>query len=94
MIELIVGNSYSQIKGLTSTQFADVRQILSYEPDQNAAFFGGFQGQSRKYMIDRKGFFPTGLLSEVTDYLISLDVAVTDARIKPVAKPGMFRIKI
>ncbi len=91
MIELVIGNSYSQIKGLNSQQFAEVRQLLSYEPDQNAAFFGGFQAQNRKYMIDKKGVFPTGLLSDVIGYFDHTSIVVKDNRIDV---PSVRRFKL
>lgn len=80
MVTLHVDNSYSQITGLTSSQFDEVRELLSYEPDQNAAFFGGFQGSRRKYLIDKKGFFPTGLLSDVIKHFKPDSLRITDIR--------------
>lgn len=81
-LELILDNSYSQLKGLTPSQYAEVRQLLSYEPDPNAAFFGGFKGSQRRYLIDRKGFFPTGLLSELELFLRIPGIKYTDLRSK------------
>lgn len=77
MLELVIDNSYSQLKGMTPEQFSQVRKLLSYEPDPSAAFFGGFKGSQRRYLIDRKGFFPTGLIS----YLGEVEIAkITDIR--------------
>jgi len=60
-IELIQGNSYSKIRGLTTQQFRALRNILSYETDPQAAYFSG-GWRRKKYLIDKTGFFPTGLL--------------------------------
>lgn len=60
-ISIILGNSYSQIKGLTSNEFSKLKKSLSYTLGEQQAFYtGGFA--HRKYLIDKKGFFPTGLL--------------------------------
>ncbi len=96
MIELIIDNSYSQITGLNSEQMAQVRQLLSYEADPNAAFFGGFQGSKRRYLIDRKGFFPTGLLLPVGKWMATIidTVAVRDIRVKPIPNSAYTRMSL
>lgn len=64
MIKIIVDNSYSKIEGLKTDQFRSLRDILSYESNLNAVYFsGGFR--KKKYLLDKKGYFPTGLLQKV-----------------------------
>lgn len=68
MVEIVIDNSYSQIKGLKSTEFAKLRKLLSYTQDPAAAYFSrGFA--RRYYLLDKKGFFPSGLISKVTGFL-------------------------
>lgn len=68
MITITIGNSYSRIAGLDKAQERKLRQALSYTPDAQAAYFsGGFS--HRKYLIDKKGNFPTGLLHRVRKLL-------------------------
>lgn len=68
MIQIEVDNSYSRITGLDTEQFSRLRRLLSYEPDPSRAFFGGFKASQRRYLIDKSGVFPTGLI-----HLLALD---------------------
>ena len=66
-VTITIDNSYSKINGLTSTQFKKLKKVLSYITDPQIAYFnGGFQ--RRKYLIDAKGSFPTGLLAKVRKF--------------------------
>lgn len=68
MIEIRVNNSFSQIVGLNTKQYSEIRKLLSYTPDPKAAYFrGGFN--YTKYLIDKKGNFPTGLLNKVINHV-------------------------
>lgn len=90
MITIEVDNSYSQIKGLTSAQFAILRKVLSYEVDKQTTYFsGGFA--ARKYLIDKKGYFPSGLLYRVKETLKAkaLPFALTDLRTRPKGCPAI-----
>lgn len=68
-MELITGNSYSRVTGLTTSQFAELRKLLSYQTDKASAYFSGGYVRT-KYLIDSKGNFPTGLLSKVENFLL------------------------
>lgn len=84
-----VGNSYSQVKQFTQEEFRGLKKILCYETDAKAAYFaGGFV--RKKYLIDSKGFFPTGLLELVTEHF---DVQLIDKRARPGAK-GLFSLRL
>lgn len=91
---MIIGNSYSQIIGLTLTDFKKLRKILSYETDPKAAYFSG--GFSRpKYLLDKRGVFPTGLLNHVTNFIPdSIKYMLKDTRIAPKSTPGMFKLDL
>lgn len=69
MVELIVNNSYSQIKGLDEKHFTALRKLLSYNPNPNSHFYSGRGLPQIRYLLDKQGFFPTGLLSRVRAYL-------------------------
>lgn len=84
-ITLNIGNSYSQIVGLTSESFGKLKKILSYDIDSQAAYFSKNQYNTRKYLIDSKGSFPTGLLELVKDFIheSAIKCSIIDLRAKP-----------
>lgn len=65
-----LGNSYSQVKGLTTEQHRKLRKVLSYTTDPKAAYFAGGWVRT-KYLIDAKGNFPSGLWYMVWEYLFT-----------------------
>lgn len=89
MVTIEIGNSYSQIKGMSASQEKDVRKALSYLPDPKAAFFSGGYNKPR-YLIDKKGFFPSGLLPMVMSVIKNANVV--DLRIRPKSTPNMFKM--
>ena len=89
MITIEIGNSYSQIKGMSASQEKEIRKALSYLPNPQAAYFsGGFNRP--KYLIDKKGYFPSGLLYLVKQTIS--DAVIVDIRVKPKSTPGMFKL--
>lgn len=78
MVKLVVGNSYSQAQGLSVEQEKALRKALSYKTSS----YGSGSFPTTRYLIDRKGFFPTGLLKLVKDTLVVGGDQV-DTRIKP-----------
>lgn len=81
MITIRVDNSFSQIIGLNTKQFSELRKLLSYNPDPTAFYRGGFS--YTKYLIDKRGVFPTGLLRRVREYLGSTPHTSVDLRKLP-----------
>lgn len=77
MVTLVIGNSYSQLVGLTPTSFKRLRKVLSYTPDAKASYFAGGFPPKVKYLIDAKGFFPTGLSSRVADWARKERISIT-----------------
>lgn len=76
IVTLAVGNSYSRIQGLTTVEFRKLKTLLSYTTDPKTAYFGsGFV--RRKYLIDAKGAFPTGLLSKLYTFLGKQNIIIT-----------------
>lgn len=94
-ITLTIGNSYSKISGLTTEQLRKLRRVLSYTTDPQAAYFSG-SWIRRKYLIDAKGNFPTGLISRVERFLDKnkLLYVLVETRIKPKPTPGMFVLNL
>lgn len=85
MIEIIYDNSYSQIKGLNTGEFCRLRKILSYKTSSSAAYYsGGFR--RTKYLLDSKGFFPSGLIHKVKEFVTELQYTIIDNRIKPLSR--------
>lgn len=91
MVTIEIGNSYSQIKGMSASQEKELRKVLSYLPNPQAAYFsGGFNRP--KYLIDKKGYFPTGLWQLVSSIITNANIV--DKRIRPRSTPGMFRLQL
>lgn len=68
MIKVSVGNSYSNISGLTPQQEKQLRNELSYTVGGSAAFFSGF-GVRKKSLLSKRGDFPSGILHRIKDFL-------------------------
>lgn len=82
MVVITLGNSYSSISGLSVEAFKELRKELSYSTDAQAAYFAG--GFARiKYLLDKRGSFPSGLLSRVTRFLRSKAIVyqIKDSRL-------------
>jgi superfamily II DNA or RNA helicase len=81
MVTLEINNSYSKLLGLNPKQEREVRELLSYTENAKSAYFG--RGYARKrYLIDKRGGFPTGLLHRLPPWAM----AVVDNRIKPISQ--------
>lgn len=85
VITIEINNSYSQIKGLNTEQYKELRELLSYESDPSTKYFSGGYSH-KKYLIDAKGFFPTGLLYKIKAFVPT--ATYLDLRIKPKRKEG------
>lgn len=94
-MELVINNSYSCIKGLKSPEFNKLRKILSYQIDEQVAYFSKNIFHTTKYLIDNKGNFPTGLITFVYDFLKdnNIKVKVTDLRKVPKSNPKTNKAK-
>lgn len=96
MVVITVDNSYSKITGLASGPFNKLRKTLSYSIDAKAAYFSNNRFNTVRYCIDKQGNFPSGLLDRVYRFLAEekLGHTSTDRRIKPISKPGMFKLRL
>lgn len=93
-MNLKINNSTSLIEGYSQEQFQQLRAILSYEEDPKAGFYSGRQFSTKKYLINKRGEFPTGLLYLVKDWAIvnKLTIKTVDTRVKP--KPFLKPLKL
>lgn len=88
-IKLTIDNSTCKLEGLDKTQFNALRELMSYKVDPQASYFAGKYGLKR-YLLDKRGFFPTGLLYMVEKYLQNTDYTVNDIRKRPGPILGRF----
>ena len=97
-IIITINNSYSQITGLDSVGFNALRKVLSYNIDSQSAYFSNNQFHTRRYLIDTKGYFPTGLIRYVYRHLDEslVKFKTNDERVKPKAlkKPRKINLKV
>lgn len=77
-----VDNSYSRITCMSAQVEKQVHELLSYTVDAQSAFFGGY-GPRKKCMMDKKGYFPTGLVDTVCLSIRSHKFQINDLRIAP-----------
>jgi superfamily II DNA or RNA helicase len=82
---LTINNSYSQIQGLNTQDMNKLRKLLSYDIAPTAAYFSKNHYNTRRYLIDNKGNFPTGLLDITKGFLAqnALKCVIKDVRVKP-----------
>jgi superfamily II DNA or RNA helicase len=94
-IRLEIGNSTSRITGLAPSQEKALKAILSYDVAPVAASFGGHRS-TKRYLLDRRGGFATGLLYLVKKFLAEnkITCTVVDTRKVPEAKEGLFTLKL
>lgn len=91
-MKLTVGNSLCKIEGYNQEQFKELRALLSYTSDPKAQFYAGFRGSNRKYLITKRGDFPTGLLFMVLEWAAGKPLELVDQRVRPKSKKGMFKL--
>lgn len=94
MIKITVGNSQCQIVGFDAKTFILLRKALSYIPTSSKSYFSGRAYNRPKYLLDKRGSFPTGLLYLVKETLRKKSIKFTtvDSRVAPV-KTERFKAK-
>lgn len=85
MITIEVGNSYSQIKGLSATQHKALAATLSYTVGDHFSTYG----PTKRTLLGRKGEFPSGLLSRVTEAIKTEPLFYDDKRKQPPLSPSV-----
>ncbi len=83
-MEIRIDNSDSKVLGMLDEDFKALRKELSYRLDPQSARFIPNPAMHVKYLIDKKGNFPTGLLHRVFKFAETIKVApkITDLRSK------------
>lgn len=76
-MEVRIDNSDSKVLNLSDEDFKLLRKELSYRLDPQAARFIPNPALHIKYLIDKKGNFPTGLLHRVMAFAKARGLAVT-----------------
>jgi superfamily II DNA or RNA helicase len=91
LIKLTINNSLSKLEGLTERQLKGLRDKMSYSPSPQASYFSGYS--AKRYLLDKRGFFPTGLLSIAEAYLknINENIVRNDLRRRPNALQSSFK---
>lgn len=94
-VSLIIDNSTCQVAGLTPKDFASLRQVLSYAIDSQAAYFSSAHN-TRRYLLGKRGEFPTGLLRQVKAHLQKQGVkyAIKDLRRVPSPSKRLFEMSL
>lgn len=80
---VVINNSYSQVQNMNTEVYNLLRKELSYLADPSAAMRGGYS--YKRYLIDAKGFFPSGLIKRVLGVLVDakVDIHVQERRLHP-----------
>ena len=94
MIELIIDNSYSIIKGLSIEQHKELHSVLSYYTAPSNSYMAKQYGVKKVSLLSKHGVFPTGLVSKVYKWLPWPGTKVIDRRVPPKSTPGMFKLKV
>lgn len=94
MITITIGNSLSKITGITAEQFKKLRELLSYIESENT-YFNPYANRP-KYLITKRGEFPTGLLYLVQGFFhqAQIQVLLQDSRIRPAPRKTPFVAEI
>lgn len=82
-MKLTIGNSLCRLEGLTVPEFKALRALLSYSEDPKKSYYGGGFKSNRRYLISKRGEFPTGLLYITKKWLSGKLYETVDTRVKP-----------
>lgn len=96
MITIEVANSISKIEGLDRQQHKKLRHILSYKLRPEVIHFSQNYFNNRKYLLDKHGYFPTGLLNHVYTFIkrSKLSAKVVERRVVPAPQQNLFKLNL
>lgn len=83
---LTIDNSFSNIGQLDPKQFASLREVLSYLDNPQASYFSNDHMGGKRYLLDKKGNFPTGCLYLVQGWIARQRLEVTTKDLRKVPK--------
>lgn len=92
MISLEIDNSVSHIKNLTREQTFELRELLSYTIPDN--YFSGRHISNKRYLLTKKGSFPTGLLYLVQRWLKKHKHVALDLRKVPGTSKWLYNVAL
>lgn len=96
MIKLFIDNSESRIEGLSVSQYAELRGLLSYSISAQQSHFS-HSFNNKRYLINKRGEFPSGLTDIVISYLRNLknlqQYHISDLRMIPIST-GLFKLSL
>ena len=93
MIKLIVDNSICRLEGLTGELEKELKELLSYSIDSQAAFFAK-NYHTKRSLLSKRGEFPTGLLYLVKRHLKKGQYELKDARKIPKPRGKLFELQL
>lgn len=95
MVAIKIDNSECQITGVDRAQVGKLRNILCYHIDAQMAHFSG-AFNTKRYLIDKHGVFPTGLLYLAEKFLKDnkIPVQLKDIRHAPKPQGSIFKASL
>lgn len=91
-LKLDIGNSYTSVTGISSTELKELKALLSYEVDGGYSA-NGIRRPHKVSLVDAHGRFPTGLLKVVMEDFVAVSkrrAQIQDLRIKPISADRAF----
>ncbi len=82
MITLTIDNSTCKLEGLNGKQEKELKELLSYSIDAQAAYFSGSTWNKKRSLLTKRGEFPTGLAYIVQAYFKG-KIEYKDLRVPP-----------
>lgn len=71
--------------GLSVKELSELRNLMSYNIDSQAAYYANSYHNTKRYLMDKRGVFPTGLVYIAKQYLESKPYQLQDSRVRPKA---------
>jgi superfamily II DNA or RNA helicase len=93
MIKLTIDNSDSKIEGLSVDEFKELKSLLSYKISAQASHFSNSYSRIR-YLLSKRGEFPSGLLPAVKKFLSQKQHIICDNRRQPQSQEGRFKLSL
>lgn len=95
MIRVTMGNSTCQANGLNLEQLKALRELMSYKSEQAASFHNKSWASPIRYLMDKRGSFPSGLMFLFVRWAHKTKARVEyqDTRLKPKPAIGTFNAK-
>lgn len=95
MLKLTVSNSTSLLEGFSKSEYQKLRALLSYNIDTKAVYFSNSYRNTR-YLMSKRGEFPSGLVYLVERYLKknAVNYVKRDLRRRPKPSEGLLTLNL